>query len=120
VANRLAFLLLREAIHLVNEGVVSVSDLDRVVQSSTGPRWAVAGPFKSYHIGRGAGGLEGFMKNMGGTVQACWDDAGKENVGNGWEIEVFRQTKVACGDVKVRISRRGTVSRRKCSRPQES
>jgi hypothetical protein len=61
---------------------------------------AVAEPFKSYHMGGGAGGLEGFMKNMGGTVQACWDDAGKENVGDGWENEVFRQTKVAYGDVK--------------------
>jgi 3-hydroxyacyl-CoA dehydrogenase len=100
VANRLAFVLLREAIHLVNEGVVSVPDLDRVVESSMGPRWAVAGPFKSYHMGGGAGGLEGFMKNIGGTVQACWDDAGRENVGDGWEKEVFRQTKEAYGDVK--------------------
>jgi len=100
VANRLAFVLLREAIHLVKEGVVSVGDLDRVVESSMGPRWAVAGPFKSYHMGGGAGGLEGFMKNIGGTVQACWDDAGRENVGEGWEQEVFRQTKEAYGDVK--------------------
>jgi 3-hydroxyacyl-CoA dehydrogenase len=71
VANRLAFELLREAIHLVNEGVLSARDLDRVVESSMGPRWAVAGPFKSYHIGGGAGGIEGFMKNIGGTIQAC-------------------------------------------------
>ncbi len=65
-----------------------------------GPRWAVAGPFKSYHMGGGAGGLEGFMKNIGGTVQACWDDAGRENVGESWQKEVFRQTKEAYGDVK--------------------
>jgi 3-hydroxyacyl-CoA dehydrogenase len=84
------FVLPREAIHLVNEDVVSVSNLDRVAQSSMGPRWAVVGPFKSYHMGGGAGGLERFMKNMGGTVQACWDDAGKENVGDGWENEVLR------------------------------
>jgi 3-hydroxyacyl-CoA dehydrogenase len=101
VANRLAFVLLREAIHLVNEGVISVPDLDRLVESSMGPRWAVAGPFKSYHMGGGAGGLEGFMENIGRTVQACWDDAGIERVGDGWEQNIYRQTKDAYGEVKI-------------------
>ena len=93
VANRLAFALLREAIHLVHTGVASTKDIDTTVQNSMGPRWAVAGPFKSYHAGGGQGGLEGFFKNIGGTVQDCWDDSGKVNVGDGWEEEVFRQTK---------------------------
>ncbi|KAH7410262.1 hypothetical protein DE146DRAFT_603910 [Phaeosphaeria sp. MPI-PUGE-AT-0046c] len=101
VANRLAFALLREAIHLVDEGVVSVEELDQIVQSSMGPRWAVAGPFKSYHAGGGPGGLEGFFTNIGGTVQACWDDAGKVNVGDGWEEKVFKQAKETYGTVDV-------------------
>jgi 3-hydroxyacyl-CoA dehydrogenase len=110
VANRLAFALLREAIHLVNEGVVSVSELDSIVESSMGPRWAVAGPFKSYHAGGGQAGLEGFFNNIGGTVQGCWDDAGTVNVGDGWEEAIFRQAKETYGTVDVgerdRITRR--------------
>lgn len=102
VANRLAFALLREAIHLVDMGVVSVSELDQIVESSMGPRWAVAGPFKSYHAGGGPGGLEGFFKNIGGTVQGCWDDAGKVNVGDGWEERVFSEAKRAYGVVDTR------------------
>ncbi|KAL5120869.1 hypothetical protein ACEQ8H_001055 [Pleosporales sp. CAS-2024a] len=101
VANRLAFALLREAIHLVHEGVVSVSEVDSMVESSMGPRWAVAGPFKSYHAGGGPAGLEGFFKNIGGTVQACWDDAGRVSLGDGWEEEVFRQAKETYGTVNV-------------------
>lgn len=101
VANRLAFALFREAIHLVNEGVVSVTELDSIVESSMGPRWAVAGPFKSYHAGGGPAGLEGFFKNIGGTVQACWDDAGKLSVGGEWQEEVCRQAKEAYGVVDV-------------------
>jgi 3-hydroxyacyl-CoA dehydrogenase len=101
VANRLAFALLREAIHLVDQGVVSVSELDQIVESSMGPRWAVAGPFKSYHAGGGPAGLQGFFENIGGTVQGCWDDAGKVNVGGGWEDEVFRQAKETYGTVDV-------------------
>lgn len=99
VANRLAFVLLREAIHLVKEGIVTVEELDRIVETSMGPRWAVAGPFKSYHAGGGKGGLEAFFANIGGTVQQCWDDSGRVNVGDGWEEDVFQQTKDTYGVV---------------------
>ncbi|KAF4540962.1 3-hydroxyacyl- dehydrogenase [Lasiodiplodia theobromae] len=109
VANRLAFALLREAVHLVRDGVVGVEELDRVVQASMGPRWAVAGPFKSYHAGGGPGGLEAFFKNIGGTVQRCWDDSGRENVGDGWEDDIFKQAEDAYGVVDT--SRRDRVTR---------
>lgn len=77
VGNRLSFLLFREACHLVSEGVVSPEDLDTIVEASIGPRWAVAGPFKTYHYGGGVKGLDGFFKNLSGTVEDVWDDAGQ-------------------------------------------
>jgi len=110
VANRLAFVLLREAIHLVKEGIVTVEELDEIVESSMGPRWAVAGPFKSYHAGGGEGGLEAFFANIGGTVQQCWDASGRPNVGDGWEEDVFRQTKDAYGVVDTTARDRTTKS----------
>ncbi|KAF1942468.1 hypothetical protein EJ02DRAFT_454165 [Clathrospora elynae] len=110
VANRLAFALLREAIHLVNEGVVSVGELDQIVESSMGPRWAVAGPFKSYHAGGGPAGLEGFFTNIGGTVQEYWRDAGTVNIGDGWEDKVFRQANETYGTVD--INERDGITRR--------
>lgn len=97
VANRLALALLREAIYLVDQGVVTVEELDTVVESSMGPRWAKAGPFKSYNAGGGAGGFEGLMKNIGGTIQGCWDDSGKINFGDGWEDAIYAETKRAYG-----------------------
>lgn len=110
VANRLAFALLREAVHLVDQGVVSVEELDQIVQTSMGPRWAVAGPFKSYHAGGGPAGLEGFFKNIGGTVQDCWADSGTPNVGDGWEKKLFKDAEETYGTVDVgerdRITRR--------------
>lgn len=108
VANRLAFALLREAVHLVNEGVVGVEEVDRIVETSMGPRWAVAGPFKSYHVGGGAGGLEGFFKNIGGTVQECWQDGGQVNVGEEWEQTISRQAREAYGTVDVESRDRRT------------
>lgn len=105
VANRLAFALFREACSLVAQGVVSVEDLDSVVQASMGPRWTVAGPFKSYHAGGGEGGLESFMQKIGTTVQGCWDAGesdvkkGGIDVGNDWQEDVCRQTDEAYGVV---------------------
>ena len=99
VGNRLAFALLREAIHLVHEGVASVKDIDDVMTNSLGPRWAIAGPFKSYQAGGGEGGIEAFVKNIGGTIQACWDDSGKVHMGQGWEKDIYDQTNEAYGVV---------------------
>ena len=73
-----AFALFRESCSLVAQGVVGVEDLDAVVQASMGPRWTVAGPFKSYHAGGGEGGLGSFMNKIGGTVQECWDASDKD------------------------------------------
>lgn len=79
VGNRLAFALLREAVHLVNEGVVDdVSDIDAVVEASLGPRWAVQGPFKSYAMGGGTGGLGAFLNNLSGSIQHIWDDQSRQ------------------------------------------
>ena len=98
VANRLAFAMFREACSLVAQGVVSVEDLDAIVEASMGPRWAVVGPFKSYHAGGGEGGLRSFMEKIGDTVQTCWDasdeDVRRESVkvGGPWQEDVCRQT----------------------------
>ena len=73
VGNRLAFALLREACQLVTDGVVSVQDLDTIVEASVGPRWAVTGPFKSYNYGGGVGGLSAWFRNLSGSVQEVWD-----------------------------------------------
>lgn len=95
VANRLAFALFREAIHLVDEDVVDVQDIDRVMENSMGIRWARAGPFKSYEAGGGDAGIEGLMKNIGKMMQDCWNDQGKANMGEPWEEKVYEQTRMA-------------------------
>lgn len=76
VANRLAFVLFREACSLVAGGVVDVKDLDDIVEASLGPRWAVTGPFKSYNHGGGTGGLPAFLENLSETMGNVWESAG--------------------------------------------
>lgn len=99
VANRLAFALFREAVHLVDAGVIAVEDLDRVVETSMGPRWAVAGPFKSYHAGGGKRGLEGFMDNIGDTVGDVWGDLGSPKADGDWRKSVCDEAQRVYGVV---------------------
>jgi ketoreductase RED1 len=76
VANRLQAALFREAVHLVAEGVVTEQELDAVVTSSIGLRWAVAGPFQTFHLGGGPGGLADFLVHLGPAMAALWSRLG--------------------------------------------
>src|SRR4051795_9411421 len=72
VANRLQAALFREAIHLVREGVVTEQELDDIVTSSIGMRWAIAGPFQTFHLGGGPGGLPAFLEHFRTTIEETW------------------------------------------------
>jgi ketoreductase RED1 len=72
VANRLQAALFREAVYLVAQGVVTEQELDAVVTSSIGMRWAVAGPFQTFHLGGGPGGLADFIVHLGPGLEGLW------------------------------------------------
>lgn len=76
VANRLQSALLRESIYLVREGVVSIDGLDNIVSSSIGLRWAAAGPFKTFTLGGGPGGLPHFLDHLGPMLEHIWPQLG--------------------------------------------
>lgn len=76
VANRLQAALWREAYHLVGEGVVSVADLDLLVSSGPGLRWALLGPLATQHLSGGPAGLEHVLAHLGPPMVAWWADLG--------------------------------------------
>jgi ketoreductase RED1 len=76
VANRLQAAFFREAVNLVAQGVVTEQQLDEIVTSSLGLRWAVAGPFRSFHLGGGPGGLPAFLQHLGPALENLWRDLG--------------------------------------------
>jgi 3-hydroxybutyryl-CoA dehydrogenase len=51
VVNRLQYALLREAFALVEQGVCSYEDVDRVLTRGLGVRWAAVGPFQTIDLG---------------------------------------------------------------------
>jgi 3-hydroxyacyl-CoA dehydrogenase len=80
IANRLAAALWREAIHLVAEGVASVADVDAAIAYGPGLRWAIMGPYLTYHLGGGQGGLAGFFDQFGRMQEERWADLGRPHL----------------------------------------
>ncbi|HEX4246466.1 MAG TPA: 3-hydroxyacyl-CoA dehydrogenase NAD-binding domain-containing protein [Pseudonocardia sp.] len=76
VANRLQAALFREAVYLVEQGVVDIGELDEVVTSSIGMRWAACGPFRTFHLAGGPGGLPHFIEHLGPGLERRWTQLG--------------------------------------------
>jgi ketoreductase RED1 len=76
VGNRLQNALSREAIYLVEQGVVTPEDLDRVITNSLGIRWATVGPFLGSHLGGGPGGYRHMAGHIGKSMKQMWAGLG--------------------------------------------
>lgn len=101
VANRLQSALFREAVHLVAEGVVTEQELDDIVTASIGLRWAVAGPFRTFHLGGGPGGLPHFIEHLGRAMEATWPGLGSPAFDGATVARLTEQARQAFGDVPV-------------------
>ena len=71
VVNRLQAALWQEAYSLVNEGVVSVSDIDTAISYGPGLRWAILGPLAQQSLSGGAGGMRHVLDHLG-PPQEVW------------------------------------------------
>ncbi|MEV3966820.1 3-hydroxyacyl-CoA dehydrogenase NAD-binding domain-containing protein [Streptomyces sp. NPDC050698] len=69
VGNRLQNALGREAVYLVDQGVVTPEELDKVMTNSLGLRWAAVGPFLGSHLGGGPGGYRHLVAHIGASMR---------------------------------------------------
>ncbi|WP_406159455.1 3-hydroxyacyl-CoA dehydrogenase NAD-binding domain-containing protein [Streptomyces sp. NBC_00882] len=76
VGNRLQNALNREAIYLVEQGVVTPEDLDKVMTNSLGIRWSTVGPFLGSHLGGGPGGYRHIVEHIGAAMGQVWATLG--------------------------------------------
>lgn len=78
VFNRLQGALLREAYCLVRDGVVSATDVDRVVRDGLGRRWGVIGPFATAELNT-RGGLEAHAQRLGPAYARMGAERGQDD-----------------------------------------
>lgn len=80
VANRLQAAVFREALHLLATGVVGVEELDAAMVDGLGPRWARMGPFLTFHLAGGDGGIRHFADHLTDAYNAWFADLGAETL----------------------------------------
>jgi len=89
IVNRLAHVLFREAVDLVDKGIATVEDMDKAFTAGPGLRWAIMGPFLTYHLGGGPRGIDEFFEKyqMGLSTSVV------EKIIKGVKEEEFVRTK---------------------------
>lgn len=97
IANRLSSALWREALYLLQEGVASVEEIDRAVTAGPGRRWAIQGPFLTYHLGGGRGGIRHYLDHLGPSQEYRWASLGEPVMD-----EAFKQHIVEGVDAAIR------------------
>lgn len=95
VANRLQRAIFRECCYLVIQGVVKVDELDDIVTSSIGLRWAADGPFRSFHLGGGAGGFKSFFKQFGPGLNEAWKNVAPVNLDEAAQDKIIAQAEAS-------------------------
>jgi ketoreductase RED1 len=95
VANRLQRAIFRECCYLVIQGVVTVDELDDIVTSSIGLRWAADGPFRSFHLGGGAGGFTSFFKQFGPGLNEAWNNMAPVDLNEAAQDRIIAQAEAS-------------------------
>ena len=72
VANRVQEALWREALHMINEGMATVEEIDAAVTYGPGLRWAIMGPLLTFHLAGGAGGMGHMLDHFDPGVFESW------------------------------------------------
>ena len=72
IADRLQESLYREALHLINDGIATVAEIDAAVTGGPGLRWAFMGTFMGWHLGGGVGGMRHTIDQFGPALELPW------------------------------------------------
>ncbi|MEV5506791.1 3-hydroxyacyl-CoA dehydrogenase NAD-binding domain-containing protein [Streptomyces orinoci] len=112
-ANRLQGAVLQEAIHLVLNGVVDAGELDTLMRSSLGGRYAAVGPFESFHLGGGPGGIRHMMRHLGPGLAEGWQRLGHPELDADAIATLVSQTEAAYGSGPEAYRQRATLRDRK-------
>lgn len=95
VANRIQSAVFREAVHLLAEGVASVEDIDAAIRDGPGLRWALMGPFLTFHLGGGPGGVQAYLSHFAKLHVALWAELGNPELTDELQRRIVADLAVA-------------------------
>ena len=72
VADRLMEAVWREALHMIDNDMATVEEIDMAVRYGPGLRWALMGPLTVLHLGGGEGGMAHLIHQFGPSLKEPW------------------------------------------------
>jgi len=72
VADRIMEAVWRETLHMINNDMATVEEVDMSVRYGPGLRWAMMGPLTVLHLGGGEGGMAHLIHQFGPSLQSPW------------------------------------------------
>ncbi len=98
IANRLQAAVWREVMHLVNENVASVQDIDAAMSKGPGLRWAIFGPQMVFDLAGGRAGLAHLIDHLQPAIETWMDDLGNPRMTPELRERMVQGTKQARED----------------------
>ena len=72
ISDRLQQALWYEALHLVNDGIATIPEIDAAITGGPGLRWAFMGIAMAWHVASGEGGMRATMAHFGPAMELPW------------------------------------------------
>ncbi|MFT5193901.1 MAG: carnitine 3-dehydrogenase [Cellvibrionaceae bacterium] len=72
VADRIMEAVWREILHMIDNDMATVEEIDMAVRYGPGLRWALMGPLSVLHLGGGEGGMAHLIHQFGPSLKAPW------------------------------------------------
>ncbi|WP_236787703.1 3-hydroxyacyl-CoA dehydrogenase NAD-binding domain-containing protein [Amycolatopsis sp. GM8] len=98
LTNRLTFAMLREATHLLAEGVVDARGIEDAVVHGITPRFLIGGPLTSLALAGGPGGMRGAMRSFADTIEGWWSDLGRPHLDEDTRARLIAAADEILGD----------------------
>ena len=74
LVNRLNSALWREAVSLFQQGLADPADIDRAIKAGPALRWPILGPYETYHLGGGEGGIAHYFEHLQPIQEERWEN----------------------------------------------
>jgi carnitine 3-dehydrogenase len=101
LANRLQAAVMREALYCLEQGIADVQDIDRALRYGPGLRWAFMGPFQTYHLAGGTGGIRHYFAHLGRSQAQRWSSLGTPTLNEELENRVIAGVERMIGEKSV-------------------
>jgi carnitine 3-dehydrogenase len=101
IANRIARAVWREAIHIFESGIADIQSIDDAVKYGPGLRFATMGPFETYHLAGGHGGIKHYFEQFGPGIQKGWEDLGSPVYDADLKLNVINAVEGVFGNASI-------------------